>query len=164
MSDQDREVIVVRLDPGSLDELAHRVADLVYQQREPVDAAPAEDDGRLLSAAQVAARWGIERSWVYEHANDLGVRRLGTGVRPRLRFDPVRVAAYLERSDPASARPVGGSGGADVRRSPRIASDCAEGLPFRDRLELTSATQRSRRPGGALTPPATAAKQRTSTR
>jgi hypothetical protein len=163
MSDQDREVIVVRLDPGSLDELAHRVADLVHQQRDTPEPV-AEDDGRLLSAAQVAARWGIERSWVYEHADDLGVRRLGTGVRPRLRFDPVRVAAYLERPDPASARPVGEPGGADVRRSPGIASDCAEGLPFRDRLELTSATQRSRRPGGARTPPATAAKQRTSTR
>jgi hypothetical protein len=163
MTDQDREVIVVRLDPGSLDELAHRVADLVNQQRDTPEPV-AEDDGRLLSAAQVAARWGIERSWVYEHADDLGVRRLGTGVRPRLRFDPVRVAAYLERADPASARPVGGSGGADVRRSPRTTSDCAEGLPFRGRPELTSATQRSRRPGGAPTPPATAAKQRTSTR
>jgi hypothetical protein len=163
MSEQDREVIVVRLDPGSLDELAHRVADLVNQQHavpEPVVA----DEGRLLSAAQVAARWGIERSWVYEHADDLGVRRLGTGVRPRLRFDPVRVAAYLERPGRAAAAPVGESGGPDVRRSPGIASDCAEGLPFRDRLELTSATQRSRRPGGAPTPPATAAKQRTSTR
>ncbi|WP_035125722.1 hypothetical protein [Conexibacter woesei] len=148
MSDQDGEVIVVRLDPGSLDELAHRVADLVHQQHEPV-RAPVEDDGRLLSAAQVAARWGIERSWVYEHADDLGVRRLGTGVRPRLRFDPTRVAAYLERPGPAIAAPVGETHGADVRRSPGIASDCAEGLPFRGRAELTSATQRSRRPGGA---------------
>jgi hypothetical protein len=163
MSQQDREVIVVRLDPGSLDELAHRVADLVNQQ--PDTTQPAiEDDGRLLSAAQVARRWGIDRSWVYAHADDLGVRRLGTGVRPRLRFDPVRVAAYLEPLDLASARPDGRSGVADVRRSPPIASDCAEGLPFRGRPELTSATQRSRRPGGAPTPPATAAKQRTSTR
>jgi hypothetical protein len=157
------EVVVVRLDPGSLDELAHRVADLLHEQLDaptpPVQTV--EEDGRLLSAAQVAARWGVDRSWVYEHADDLGVRRLGTGVRPRLRFDPVRIAAYMEPPDSAAVAPPAGGG---VRRSSGIASDCAEALPFRGRPELSSVTQRSRRPGGAQTPPATAAKQRTSTR
>jgi hypothetical protein len=164
MNDEHRtDVVVVRLDPSSLDEFAHRVADLVNQQRD-VSKPPVEDENRLLSAAQVATRWGIERSWVYEHADDLGVRRLGTGVRPRLRFDPARVAAYIERPDPAATAPIGHPGGANVRRSPAITSDCAERLPFRDRLELSSTMQRSRRPGGAPTPPATAPKQRTSTR
>lgn len=99
------EVLVVRLDPGSLDDLAHRVADLVHEQLDapaPVPAPPVPDEGRLLSAAQVAARWGVDRSWVYDHADDLGVRRLGTGVRPRLRFDPVKVAAYLDDAEPAA--------------------------------------------------------------
>lgn len=160
------EVVVVRLDPSSLDELAHRVAHLVHEQLDaPETAAPAvEDDGRLLSAAQVAARWGVDRSWVYDHADDLGVRRLGTGVRPRLRFDPAEVEAYLAAGEAMTAAKSGRQAGPDVRRSPGIGSDCAEGLPIRGRSELSSVTQRSRRPGGALTPPATAPKQRTSTR
>jgi hypothetical protein len=158
------EVLIVRLDPGSLDDLARRVADLVHEQLDapaPVPAPAVSDEGRLLSAAQVAARWGVDRSWVYDHADDLGVRRLGTGVRPRLRFDPVKVAAYLDGAHPATAAD---HQAADVRRSPRSGSDCEEGLPIRGRAELSSVTQRSRRPGGAQTPPATAAKQRTSTR
>jgi hypothetical protein len=164
MNDNTPEVLVVRLDPGSLDDLAHRVADLVHEQLgtpAPALAPPVPDEGRLLSAAQVAARWGVDRSWVYDHADDLGVRRLGTGVRPRLRFDPVKVAAYLDGAQPPTAAD---QQAADIRRSPRSGSDCEEGLLIRGRAELSSVTQRSRRPGGALTPPATAAKQRTSTR
>jgi hypothetical protein len=106
--DNSPEVLVVQLDPGSLDDLAHRVADLVHEQ---LDAPPpVEDGGRLLSAAQVAQRWGVDRSWVYGHADDLGVRRLGTGVRPRLRFDPVDVAAYLDGTGAAGHGQRGGGG------------------------------------------------------
>ena len=42
----------------------------------------------FLDAAQVARRYGVDRGWVYEHADELGVIRLGGGPRPRLRFDP----------------------------------------------------------------------------
>jgi hypothetical protein len=45
----------------------------------------------LLTAEEVAARLGVERSWVYAHARELGVVRLGDGPRPRLRFDPAVV-------------------------------------------------------------------------
>jgi hypothetical protein len=165
--DHSPEVLVVRLDPGSLGELAHRVADLVNEQLDTTAPAPppVDNDGRLLSAAQVATRWGVDRSWVYDHADDLGVRRLGTGVRPRLRFDAAAVAAYLED---AEATPAVGArraeAAADVRRSPGMGSDCGEGLPIRGRPELSSVTQRSRRPGGAATPPATAPKRRASAR
>jgi hypothetical protein len=161
------EVLIVRLDPGSLDDLAHRVADLVQQQRDalPPSPSPVQDDGRLLTAAQVAAQWGVDRSWVYDHADELGVRRLGTGVRPRLRFDPVAVAAYLNGGDTTAPPAVDPRRrAADGRRSSRSASDCAELLPIRGRPELSSVTQRSRRPGGAATPPATAPKRRAPTR
>ena len=43
----------------------------------------------LLTAAEVAASFGVDRSWVYAHAGELGVVRIGHGPRPRLRFDPV---------------------------------------------------------------------------
>jgi hypothetical protein len=49
----------------------------------------------LISAAEVAELWGVERDWVYEHADRLGARRLGAGKRPRLRFDPDEVAERI---------------------------------------------------------------------
>ncbi len=49
----------------------------------------------LLTAAQVAARFNVDRSWVYAHAEELGVVRLGSGPRPRLRFDGTVVAQRL---------------------------------------------------------------------
>ena len=49
----------------------------------------------LLTAQQVAARFNVDRSWVYAHADELGVVRLGDGPRPRLRFDAAVVAQRL---------------------------------------------------------------------
>jgi hypothetical protein len=42
-------------------------------------------------------RLGRSRDWVYRHAEALGAVRTGEGVRPRLRFYPAKVAAYLDR-------------------------------------------------------------------
>jgi hypothetical protein len=42
--------------------------------------------GELVDAATVARYLGVERSYVYEHAVELGARRLGTGPKARLRF------------------------------------------------------------------------------
>lgn len=50
---------------------------------------------RLITAADVADRLGVTRSFVYEHAHQLGAIRLGNGPRPRLRFDPETVAREL---------------------------------------------------------------------
>ena len=52
-------------------------------------------DGRLLTAQQVAERFNVERGWVYAHAEELGVVRLGQGPRPRLRFDGAIVAQLM---------------------------------------------------------------------
>ena len=49
----------------------------------------------MLTAAQVAARFNVDRGWVYAHAAELGVVRLGDGPRARLRFDPAVVAQRL---------------------------------------------------------------------
>jgi hypothetical protein len=46
----------------------------------------------MLTAAQVAARFNVDRGWVYAHAAELGVLRLGEGPRARLPFDPAVVA------------------------------------------------------------------------
>lgn len=52
-------------------------------------------DDALMTAHEVAARFNVQRSWVYAHADELGVVRLGRGPKPRLRFDPAVVAQLL---------------------------------------------------------------------
>ena len=51
----------------------------------------------LVDAAELARRLGIERSWVYTHAIELGAVKLGAGRKPRLRFDPEIAARVLRR-------------------------------------------------------------------
>lgn len=159
MTENTNNVTVVQLDPKSLDDLAHRIADLVGCKLQPQASRPgAAEEGRLLTAAQVAERWGVDRSWVYDHAQQLGARRLGAGKRPRLRFDPADVAAYLQPLDRhAGAREddLGtGGDGRDVRRSPRTQPDCAKGLHIGVGSELWSSRSPRRRPGAPKARPA----------
>ena len=64
---------------------------------------------RLLRAEEVAERLGVERSWVYEHARELGARRLGDGSKPRLRFAWADVlAAFPREPSKGSDRPQTG--------------------------------------------------------
>jgi len=142
----------VALDPGAVEAIARRVAELLHQDQ-PITPA----SRRLLSAAEVAEWWGVDRGWVYQHADELGAQRLGAGARPRLRFDPTLVAARLapDRTGAATRRPP-------VRRHPqrsrRIARHSADLLPIRPDPELSSSQPNTSRPGGAPTPPATAPK------
>lgn len=87
------------LDHAAILAVAREVAVLLRHSSEPA--------GRLLTAAQVAARFNVDRGWVYAHAEELGVVRLGSGPRPRLRFDPAIVAQRLvtSRGRIATARP-----------------------------------------------------------
>lgn len=86
------------LDRATLEAIAHEVADLLRRE------SPGER--ALLTAGQVAARFGVDRSWVYAHAHELGVVRLGFGRRPRLRFDPAVVAQRLLTQRPAVVAPA----------------------------------------------------------
>ena len=87
----------LRLDPESIEALARRVAELI-----DTDGLGTEPEPCFISAAEVSRRWGVSRRWVYEHADELGVHRLGAGRRPRFRFDPEEVAERLGRSAPTS--------------------------------------------------------------
>ena len=92
---------VVRLDTPTIEAIAHRVAELV--------GANQELGAGLLTATEVAARFGVSRAWVYEHAERLGVIRLGAGRRARLRFDARVVREQLQAAaqpDPKPARPT----------------------------------------------------------
>jgi hypothetical protein len=162
MTEDTNNVMVVRLDPTSMDDLAHRIADLVGPQLDPPPKQRrpgAAEENRLLTASQVAKRWGINRSWVYAHAEQLGVRRLGNGARPRLRFDPLLVDAYINPHHGQGTQPATGAANSarsrtgDVRRSPRIRRDCAEGLHIQGPSELLS-TRTPDRPAASPRRPA----------
>jgi hypothetical protein len=90
----------IRLDPQTVEAIARRVVELLekrgLQRREMVDAA------------ELARRFGIERSWVYSHAIELGAVKLGAGAKPRLRFDPEIAARVLRKVDdrPAADPPA----------------------------------------------------------
>jgi hypothetical protein len=71
-------------------------------------------DEEWIDCKEVARRFGLSRSWVYDHAGLLGARRIGTGSRPRLRFvpsvvvDALRAQSVLverERDRPAAGEP-----------------------------------------------------------
>jgi hypothetical protein len=72
------------LDQETLDMLAERCALRVVELLEERQLVGA---GGLVDAATLASHLGVDRSWVYEHADELGARRLGEGPRARLRFD-----------------------------------------------------------------------------
>lgn len=136
----------LRLDPESIEALARRLADLLAPRE------PARPRAQLITAEEVARWWGIGRRWVYDHADDLGARRLGGGRRPRLRFDPDEVAERL--GEPGT----GGEGGGDERGSAAMRGDCASNsLSVRSRAMVGG--QAKKRPGRRANAPRPGAEQ-----
>jgi hypothetical protein len=129
----------MKLDPGDIEVIARRVAELIAGALPP--APPAV---RYVDAAEVARVLGVERDCVYAHARELGAVRLG-GPQGRLRFDLKEVSRLLaERQAPplvmASAAgsagrpgPAGRSTGAGRRTELTSSSRRARGDPARRR-------------------------------
>lgn len=87
---------VQRLHRADLEALADLVAVRVVELLRVDDGSLAEPaTGALIDAREVAGRYGVSAEWVRDNADTLGAVRLGTGARPRLRFDPEKVAAAL---------------------------------------------------------------------
>jgi hypothetical protein len=82
----------VAFDDDLLDLLADRLADRLASRLE-LATKPRE---ALVNADEIARMMGKKRSWVYDHANELGAVRLGSGPRPRLGFYPARANEYLQ--------------------------------------------------------------------
>lgn len=84
-------------DELQLDLLADRLADRLAIRLSLATGRPEA----LIDASEVARITGKTRSWVYDHAGDLGAVRLGSGLRPRLGFFPARVLEHFEKvADP----------------------------------------------------------------
>jgi hypothetical protein len=95
------------------------------------DAAP-----RLLDAREVARMLGVRADWVREHADDLGVVRVGR----RLRFDPDRVAGALAaRNDSNTPRDdeLAAPAARSRRRRPRSRPTSGDLLPIRPIVNRT---------------------------
>jgi hypothetical protein len=128
-----------RLHAEDLERLAElvaiHVADLLAKPRTRATLASAT----LVTAADVARRFGVTAEWVREHADELGAVRLGNGPRPRLRFDLERVAEALEqraaweayRGSSSPDPPASADVPARWRRRPAASS--AQLLPIRGR-------------------------------
>jgi hypothetical protein len=82
------------LNREDIEALALRVAELLEERgaRRP--------SGALVDAAELARRFGTDRSWVYSHASKLGAIRLGDGPKARLRFDPEAAALRMRLGNP----------------------------------------------------------------
>lgn len=86
----------VHLDSASVEAVARRVVELIRGE---------EGSKELIDAAEVARRFSLSRDYVYRHADDLGGVRLGSGPKPRLRFDPAKVAEALGGSSGVEPQP-----------------------------------------------------------
>jgi hypothetical protein len=152
--DAGEPIASVRLDDESIERLADRLADLLATR---LSTSSDGQSDHLLTAAEVSQWWGVERSWVYEHATELGAIRLGNGPRPRLRFDPRTIAQHLraDSSPPMQAPPA-----SRRRTSARIHNDPVRLLPIRGHSELQSPTEPTGRPGGARNAPGRGAEDR----
>lgn len=71
------------LDQEDIEAIAERAAQRVLQ----VLDGNAPGAHRLLTPKELAAALNVSVDYVYEHAVDLGVMRLGDGRKARLRFD-----------------------------------------------------------------------------
>lgn len=85
----------LKIDPQAVEAIARRVAELLGV----ADLGPM----RFVDATVVAERLGVDREWVYTHADHLGAIRLG-GPHGRLRFDLQVVRERLDGTDGASWR------------------------------------------------------------
>lgn len=113
--DLDAERARDGLDNAHVEALAKRVVELLRADDRESAAR------RLVDAATLAAELGVERSWVYEHANELHPIRLGTGPKARLRFDAVAVRAAIAAQGLARPRTSTDADGPNERPSARRA-------------------------------------------
>jgi hypothetical protein len=84
--------------PMIVEAIAQRVAELL---RAELGLSP-----RLLTPSEVAERFAVSRTWVYEHATELRAIRLGDGPKARLRFDANTVAEVLGRKADRGPEPA----------------------------------------------------------
>lgn len=83
--------------PSSVEAIALRVAEILRDPQTQPAAGP------FVDASELAQMLGVSRRTVYQRAGELGAIRVGTGRRPRLRFDPACATTPTPPAAPAAA-------------------------------------------------------------
>jgi len=117
----------IKLDSQTVEEIARRVVALLERR--------GLGGHELVDAAELARRFGIERSWVYTHAIELGAVKLGNGTKPRLRFDPEVAARVLRRVDGKPVADLPARSGKRAGQPPRRSASDVRLLPIREQGE-----------------------------
>jgi hypothetical protein len=95
---------------GQLSEerLVEAVASRILEFLQPVLEALADraPSGALVDASTLAQQLGVSRQFVYEHAEELGVLRLGARCRPTLRFDLEAAQRIRQRTADDRSQPL----------------------------------------------------------
>ena len=114
-----------RLHADDLDALGDRVAERLATFL-PALADAAHQAHGTVDVAIVARELGMSETWVYRHADELGVERRGNGPKARLRFD-------LERARAAFATTSANRGGLRLLGRPGAAlaprRSCCQSAP-----------------------------------
>jgi len=118
------------LDPADVEAMARRVVELLQEVERPKPA------GALLTASEAAERLGVDRDFIYRHADELGAVRLGNGPRARLRFPEDALDAWTARdarkgSEAPAQRPDSAPRRGSRWRAPRASGSGVELLPIR---------------------------------
>jgi hypothetical protein len=87
------------LGASSIEAIARRVIELLDGQ---LSAVP--DRAALIDVRELARRTGMSCTWIYAHAHELGVIRLGKGPKARLRFKPDTVERLITYAQPPPAQ------------------------------------------------------------
>lgn len=114
------------LTSAAVEQIAQRVVELLGEIQL---AGPR----RYVDAATLAAELGVERDWVYAHADELGALRLGSP-NGRLRFDLPAVVEQLRSDERPHFRRIRSSkyseGSAVARRPIRLSNTDREVTPM----------------------------------
>jgi hypothetical protein len=112
------------LSSEQFDDLVAALADAVADRLADRLAGAQRSASGLVDAAALAVMLGVSRECVYRHAAELGGRRIGTGDRGRLRFEPGQAlerwtARHGSESSQGSQEARNPSGGGHARPSAR---------------------------------------------
>jgi len=105
----------VDLTPQAVEQVASRVVQLLHRQQQQEQAKTGEPVG-MVTVAEFAAYYKLNPAWVYEHSDELGATRIGSGPKARIRLD-FQIAKAGLREIHAGSEPAPAD--AKSRRSPR---------------------------------------------
>jgi hypothetical protein len=79
--------VAVDLTPQAVEQVASRVVHLLHRQQQTQQHAETREPVGMVTVAEFAAYYKLNPAWVYEHADELGATRIGSGPKARIRID-----------------------------------------------------------------------------